>query len=420
MRKRRPCGGQHRRQFLADAAAIAAATTAWGALGTTYTSAQEPKAALNAAGRGPVEKAGPLGVPGPYPGRVIEARNQGMVRDGKRDRAAIRSTLDRALTELTGADDATEAWRTFVQPDDAVGIKVVPNGHPAAPTSPELILEVIDSLVRAGVKLREIVVFDRYQGEFLQAGYQKILPEGVTFGGLSPASVRGQLDQTFEESKSDPVVGYDPDEFVELPLVSANSDMKDDRIYRSHLGKLVTKRLSKVICLPCLKDHGSAGVTGALKNMSHGFVNNVERSHSTPWTNACNLFIPSVVKHPIIRSKCVLQIMDGTRGVWQGGPFGNNPKWAWDYNALLVATDPVALDHVEWDIIDAKRQEMNVPGVAQVGRLLADPFQREGFDARQPQHIGLAANLGLGYYDFKSPRGRKFSIQHQVIEMKVA
>ena len=32
--------------------------------------------------------------------------------------------------------------------------------------------------------------------------------------------------------------------------------------------------------LPVLKDHGSAGVTGALKNMSHGSVNNVARSHS--------------------------------------------------------------------------------------------------------------------------------------------
>lgn len=417
MTRRHPCGGPHRRQFLADAAAIAASTAAWGSLGTSYTSAQEPKAARKAAARGVVEKAGPLGVPGPYPGRVIEVRHPGMVRDGKRDRSAYRAVLDRAMIELTGADDSTEAWRTFVQPDDAVGIKVVPNGFPAAPTSPELILEVIDSLIRAGVKLREIVVFDRYQGEFLQAGYQKVLPDGVTFGGLSPTYARSQLEQTFDEAKSDPVAGYDPDEFVELPLVSANSDLKDDRIYRSHLGKLVTKRLSKVICLPCLKDHGSAGVTGALKNMSHGLVNNVERSHSTPWTNACNLFIPSVVKHPIIRSKCVLQIMDAGRGVWQGGPFGNNPDWSWDYKALLVATDPVALDHVEWDVIDARRKAMNVPGVAQVGRLLADPFQQEGFDARQPQHIGLAANLGLGLYDFKSPRGRKSSIQHQVVEL---
>jgi uncharacterized protein (DUF362 family) len=157
-------------------------------------------------------------------------------------------------------------------------------------------------------------------------------------------------------------------------------------------------------------------VTGALKNMSHGLVNNVARSHSTPGTNACNQFIPEVVAHPIIRQKCVLQIMDGIRGVFQGGPFGNNPEWAWDYNALLFATDPVALDHVEWDIIDAKRAAMNIPAVGKVGRLGLDS-EREGFDIRQPQHIALAANLGLGYFDYKSPRGRRFSVQHSVVTL---
>jgi hypothetical protein len=279
-----------------------------------------------------------------------------------------------------------------------------------------LVLEVIDGLVAAGVKLKEIVVFDRYQGEFRAAGYQKILPDGVTFGGLTPAGVRAtQLDVTFDVK--DPIAGYDPDEFVRMDLVSSQNDPKDERSYRSHLGLLVTKRLNKIVCLPCLKDHGSAGVTGALKNMSHGLVNNVERSHSNPWSNACNTYIPTVVRHPIIRKKCVLQVMDGIRGIWQGGPFGRNPEWAWDYNALLVATDPVALDHVEWEIIDAKRKEMGVPGVAAVGRLIADPFGREGYDVRQPQHIALAGNLGLGLFDFKSARGRRQSIQHTVIDV---
>jgi uncharacterized protein (DUF362 family) len=408
MHKRYPCGGVNRRQFLSTSTLAA---TALPTLGPRFISAQEPKRAAGGA-----EPAGALGVPGPYPGKVIEARNPAMCRDGSKNRAAIKATLDRALTELTGADHPIEAWRRFFEPGDAVGIKVVPNGHPQHPTSPELILVVLDGLLAAGVKLKEIVVFDRYQGEFLQAGYQNMLPDGVTFGGLTPANVRAsQLDVSFDVN--DPVAGYDPDEFVYMDLVSALNDPKDDRAYRSHLGKLVTKRLNKIVCLPCLKDHGSAGVTGALKNMSHGLVNNVERSHSNPWTNACNMFIPTVVRHPIIRQKCVLQILDGIRGIWQGGPFGRDPEWAWDYNALLVATDPVALDHVEWDIIDAKRKEMGVPGVGAVGRLAADPFNREGFDMRHPQHIPLAGNLGLGLFDYKSPRGRRQSVQHKVVEV---
>jgi hypothetical protein len=234
---------------------------------------------------------------------------------------------------------------------------------------------------------------------------------------LTPEDDGTQLKIDFPSFKADPVAGYDRDEFVEMNLIHHGHDPKDDRNLRSHLGLLITKRVNKLVMLPVLKDHGSAGVTGALKNMSHGSVNNVARSHSTPDTNACNQFIPEVVSHPILRKKCVLQIMDGIRGIFQKGPFGKNPEFAWEYNALLLATDPVAMDHVEWRIIDEKRKEKSLPPVAGTGRLALDPLGTEGFDVRQPQHIALAANLGLGIFDFKSPLGRRQSIDHRVVDV---
>ena len=75
------------------------------------------------------------------------------------------------------------------------------------------------------------------------------------------------------------------------------------------------------------------------------------------------------------------------------------------------------MDHVEWDIIDAKRKEKGLPPVAATGRIGLDPLKSEGFDMRHPQHIALAANLGLGYFDYKSPRGRRFSISHRVVTL---
>ena len=83
--------------------------------------------------------------------------------------------------------------------------------------------------------------------------------------------------------------------------------------------------------------------------MSHGLVNNVFRSHSNAEAVAMVSYIPAVVSHPVLRTKCVLHIMDATRGVWEGGPFGRKADWLWDHNALLLATDPVAMDHVELD-----------------------------------------------------------------------
>src|SRR5207248_366741 len=82
-----------------------------------------------------------------------------VVSGGKKDRAAIKAALARGMKELTGADDAVSAWRRFFGPGDVVGIKVVPNGHPLAPTSPKLVLEVIAALESAGVKKTDMFVF---------------------------------------------------------------------------------------------------------------------------------------------------------------------------------------------------------------------------------------------------------------------
>ena len=130
--------------------------------------------------------------------------------------------------------------------------------------------------------------------------------------------------------------------------------------------------------------------------MSHGLVNNVNRSHSTPDTNVCNQFIPQVVNHPVIRKKCVLHIMDGIKGVFQGGPAASRPDWTWENNALFFATDPVAMDHVAWRHVDAKRNEKGLPPVAAAGRTGVDPLKTEGFDMRQPQHIRLASSPWAG------------------------
>jgi len=356
-----------------------------------------------------------LALPGLYPGQVVEVRNPRMCRNGSRDAAAIKTTLDRGMKELTGATDAVEAWKHFFEPGDVVGIKVVPNGQPEAHSSFEIVLEVIDKLKAAGVKTNDIFVYDRFRQEFIAAGYPKILPDGIHWGGFAADSNQFTLD--YPTLRNDPIAGFDHDAFVWMDLMFYGDDPKDDRKYRSHLGKLVTKTLNKIVAIPVLKDHASAGVTGALKNMSHGTVNNVARSHSNSFTNVCNQFIPQVVTHPTIRQKFVLQIMDGIRGVYHGGPFSKeHGKWTWEYNGLFFATDPVALDHVEWDIVDAQRVKQKFPPVAASGSAAIDPLKSEGFDVRQPQHIALAGALGLGYFDYKSPKGRRLSIQHRVVE----
>jgi hypothetical protein len=411
MQHRYPCGSIDRRGFLRASAASVPVIAALPGLAEAAEAQTSDKTTHHG---GAALPQGKHGLPGPYPGRVVEVHNPRMIVAGKRDSAAIKATMDRGICELTGTRDPVEGWKHFFEPGDVVGIKVVPNGQPHAHSSYEIVLEVIEKLRAAGVKASDIFVYDRYRGEFMDAGYHKILPAGVRWGGLDPVGNQFQLD--FPDFARDAIAGFDHDAFVWMDLVPYGDDPKDERKYRSHLGKLVTKTVNKIVAIPVLKDHGSAGVTGALKNMSHGSVNNVARSHSNTFTNVCNQFIPQVVSHPVIRQKFVLQIMDGIRGVYHGGPFAReNGKWTWESNAIFFATDPVALDHVEWEIVDAQRVKMKLPPVAASGAKAVDPLQMEGFDVRQPQHIPLAAALGLGYFDFKSPRGRRFSVQRNTV-----
>ncbi len=406
-----PCGQTTRRRFLGASLAAAPLTLAAPSLLTAQGFNRASKPAHEGGAKVPKSK---FSLPGLFPGQVVEVRNPIMCRSGLRNTAAIKATMERGMKELTGATNAVEAWKHFFEPGDVVGIKVVPNGQPHAHSSFEIVLEIIDKLRAVGVKTTDIFVYDRFREEFLAAGYGKILPAGIRGGGLDPESNQFTLD--FPDFSTDPIAGFDHDTFVWMELVPYGDDPKDDRKYRSHLGKLVTKTVNKIVAVPVAKDHGSAGVTGGLKNMSHGTVNNVHRSHHTPVTNVCNQFIPNVVSHPIIREKFVLQIMDGIRAVYQGGPFAKEDgKWTWENNAILFATDPVALDHVEWDLIDAQRVKMGLPLVAATGAKVGDPLKTEVFDVRQPQHIALAGALGLGYFDIHSPKGRRYSMQHRVV-----
>ena len=267
---------------------------------------------------------------------------------------------------------------------------------------------MIEGLKSAGVKTRTCSSTSATASEFMDAGYAQDRPRRHPLGradGRERRPVPGSTTLSSATTRSPATTPTSSSGWTWSPTATTP---RTTATYRSHLGMLVTRVVNKIVALPVLKDHGSAGVTGALKNMSHGSVNNVARSHSNTDTNVCNQFIPQVVSHPIIRKKCVLQIMDGIRGVYQGGPFAaRHGKWTWENNALFFATDPVAMDHVEWDIIDAKRQGEGCPPVGASGKLRLDPLGTEGFDIRQPQHIALAGDLGLGIFDFKSPRGRR-------------
>jgi uncharacterized protein (DUF362 family) len=357
------------------------------------------------------------------PGRVLELHHPGSLgAGGVAERRAVSAMIERGLVELCGAPDATAAWRRFFAPGDVVGIKVNPVGKATdrkrrtVVTSPEAIATVVDGLRRAGIAPADILLFDRYRQAFMDCGYHEHARAlGVRWEASAVDYDETQLDLA-GYSAGDPEVGrkharargdgsprvsgYDPEVSFTLDVVHPQNDPQNPRSRRSHLSTIVSRRVNKIVNLCVLKDHSSAGVTGALKNMSHGFFDNVSRTHARPDFNHCGPFIPTAVALPQVRDKVVLHVMEALAGIYQGGPSAS--LYAWEPRSILVATDPVALDRVAWDLLDARRAQEGLLPLSRAGRqaIGTTPGRSgkplEAFDRRAPEHIEEAARRGLG------------------------
>src|SRR5690349_18854156 len=71
-----------------------------------------------------------LGIPGPYPGRVIAVEHSGSIVSGVYQPQPVRQMMEKGMIELTGAPSWADSWRSFFTKGDVVGIKVSPVGGP--------------------------------------------------------------------------------------------------------------------------------------------------------------------------------------------------------------------------------------------------------------------------------------------------
>lgn len=337
-----------------------------------------------------------LGIPGPFPGRVIAVNHPGSAVSGRHQAEPVREMVARGMKELTGATDATEAWRYFFEPGDVVGIKVNPVGQPYLISSPFVMQAIIAGLESAGVKRNDIFAYDRYYTEFVSGGFAKWLPDGVRWEAATQRAVDGlQLDMD----------GYDRDVYMEMALLAAKADPTNPHHRRSYVAKFLSQKVNKVVTLGVVKHHQSAGATIALKNLSHGFVNNVARSHVSSTNNACGMFIPTVVDMPVFRKKIVLHVIDGVMAAYHGGPGRKVGKYLWEHKTMYFGTDPVALDTIGVSVIDAKRGQMGMEPLVH-----AKPDQDSLFARMQPEFVEISGLLGLGVSDESKIDLRKIAL----------
>ena len=334
---------------------------------------------------GPKPAKSSLGMPGRYPGRVVEVHDSTSIVRNRVSQPVVRGMIERGMKELTGERSAAAAWAKFVEPSDIVGVKINPSGAPACCSSPEIVREIINGVQSAGVPAANIVVYDRYEDEIDIGSYQALLPAGVRVFGIE----NGLAD-----------AGYDPNIYCQATFFGEWEN-------RSYMARIVAHGVTKIINVPTMKDHSASGVTGCLKNLGYGTFNNVARSHRSPYSFTDPLIGVMCSVEPL-RSKAVLHIMDGTRQVWHGGPLTQVQDFIYQAGTLYFGTDPVAIDTIELDAIETKRRQEGVPSVwthdAESITSSSQEFYhnpRKNLFYRRPGHIASAGKLGLGIADLK-------------------
>ncbi len=323
------------------------------------------------------------GMPGPHRGTVIRCHSDGVIDPGTErvDRVIVNRMLSEGMRALTRAKNDRDAWAGYFSPGDVVGIKVNCSGAPNIMSMPEVVAGIAENLLAVGVKPDRIYIYERFLDQLTSVHYERLVPAGVHI--VAVENPRGSLQ------------GYDPAAYVEVDFFG-----EDDT--RSNLVRLVTDSFTKIINVPNMKEHRASGVTGCLKNIAYGNFSNVARSHMSEKTNTLS-FIGTLAAVEPLRSKTVLNIMDGLRGVWHGGPFSTEKRFRFYPKQMMFGTDPVAMDRILLDIIEEKRKAEGALSIwdhsmANIDRRTNSSIRTNQF-LREPGHIEYAAKLGLGEYD---------------------
>ena len=158
----------------------------------------------------------------------------------------------------------------------------------------EIVADVVRQLTGIGVPVSQIYVYERFQNQIDEVNYAPHLPAGVQIVAAERAN--RNVDNS----------GYDPATYLE-------ADLFGEEDTRSNIMRLVSRRLTKIINIPNMKDHGATGVTGCLKNIAYGSFSNVARTHQRGKSHTYSVVGTLAAMEPL-RSRTVLQIMDGLRG----------------------------------------------------------------------------------------------------------
>ncbi len=278
--------------------------------------------------------------------RVIRVESAAAWAGDARDPRVVRAMVEKGVMALAGASTPEAAWRHFIDPAMRVGLKINLLGRPLVYTAPEITDGVAAGVIAAGVKPENVIVWDRWRDHFGPTRYK--------FG-------KGRHGESVE----------------------AGGRYRAQTMLRGSKGTaaidtMAVERTDVTVNLPVLKDHGTSGVTLALKNIAFGCYDHYRSAHD----NGCDPFIAEAYEHFVATTRMPLIVMDATEACFDDGPRPADRSRLWRPSAIFVASDAVALDVVCRGVIAAKRAEKGLPD-----------------KTRQSRHIETAIGKRLGIGD---------------------
>jgi uncharacterized protein (DUF362 family) len=259
--------------------------------------------------------------------------------------------LRRALEELTGKADMSEAAKSFVHPEDKVCVKVNGIALQNMATNKELVLPFVDAMIASGVPATNITILEQYPG-FMHG--TRINASNV------PAGV-----SVVWHSNNDATMDW--------------RDIPGTQRHTKFVRALTES--TALINFALVKDHSICGYTGALKNMTHGCSVNPQDFHD----HHASPQIAILSAQDVLRSRLRLCVFDGFKLMAHGGPLYKHPEYVIPHEAVYASTDPVAMDSVGWAEVEKARQGFHLKSLTDEGRA--------------PLYIQAAADLGVGIAD---------------------
>jgi hypothetical protein len=331
-------------------------------------------------------------LPGLFPGKVVAVKDEKAMNEAGVNGKVVAAMFENGIRALTGKSMA-KSFKLFFDKNDIVGIKVNPVGAGLIATRLEVVDAIVAWLRHGGLPAKNIIIWDRFDYMLADAGFTAARYPGIGIEGMQTmdeaAAEAAASGKTADDSRWLDKDGrhvsernFDLDVFY-----FADVDAPQDKPYLnqhvfngkySYFGKLLTKKLTKIINVPVFKNTGN-GISMATKNLGYGAICNTNRLHKPLFFDVCT----EVLAFPVMRDKLVLNVTDGLRAQYDGGP-GPLAQATWFLNSLYFATDPFALDMTCHNLLLQKRKEMKV----QVNE-----------HPKYTEYLRYAQRLGLGVAD---------------------